>query len=909
MMMTILPALLLVAAVPSINDIGFGGAPPLGPKDSLRHLLRPYDLVKLNVLGATYCENLLDCRVNTTSYSHLNSDAPWGDGYNLQFPDDAARFLECVAWEDQYSPIVRLELARRLVKGLLAAHVPGSFSDSFFRHRSGGKTFLIAGDKPGTQGRLALTMWGDELSGSLKVGFRLRKGGLWLGMDTFTFADPPDSLLEPWKARADRWWHASPITVPREFASNAADVVFTGRYWLSDEDKPLEYAFKADAGDGVEITIGEPGCPMPLMGDYRLPTTIHLPDRRTAYRSDADGDRVFNRPDFRYLILRKTGGAFAATGYSTALLVMWDGKPDRVEVLADKGYGEVRVQYAGRQGRVWLNPYYWLDESDIGLVHASAERFLAHGTLPQNGFPTQQMLNAAPAGLAAGAYLLTRYRDPLAETARIRAARAVDRLFAAEDEGKTLVRAFFPVRAAAWMVKAAHELGDAAMQERYAGLLDRAVKRMCSAALGYDGKAWAGGWDHFNSMKALALAHDATGKAEYGAAFERALSVYTIDEHGIYRYGQKMDAPGGFDTYSGSLPLAVWGCAGKLEWADTLINLAVPNGWHEPQRLVRDTWNDAGAGPWAQDDANPEFLGLSLKGAALPTTPKRIVPVGAFPSYDASGKVEPINPPILRNPFFLPSASAETTSSAASVQSIALPVPKAGKSAVRRIDLTGANGAALDLRIKGDGYMVEVSPDRKRWFARLDTYDPAMADQSLDLSFLCGSHEELIRLFTVAPPGDAARLVSRGSTLRPSEQRRFAPPGGALAYRLRLPNVVVCRLEMILGNGYRVDLSSDGKRWRRAASDEDPDGGSGKPAPDAAMIRMVDATPELRKSPDLYVRISDAGNTSAYEGRPAFVRRIAVYGAMKCREAWVRISPAAGSAESLQIERMTLRRW
>ncbi|MBM3496594.1 MAG: hypothetical protein FJX72_20085, partial [Armatimonadetes bacterium] len=523
--------LTLLAASVAADDVGFGGKPFLGPKDTLRRLFAPYDLVKLHVLGMTYCENLLDCRLNTTSYTQLNADEPWGDGYNLQFPDDAARFLECVAWEDQYSPIVRLELARRLVKGMLAARVPGAFCESYFRHRSGGKTFLIAGDKQGTPGRLALTMWGDELSGSLKVGFRVRNGDDWRGMDGFRFSDPPDSLLEPWKARTDRWWHASPITVTRRFASDAATVDFTGRYWLSDDDKPLEYAFnmltedprqrgpraatssRAKRSDpdhrqgaanragslrfarddvvggtlsdltspvtgpapkdrsGIEVVIGEPGCPIPLLGDYRRPTTIHLPDRTTTFRSDKDGDRAFDRPHFRYLILRKTGGAFATTGYSAALLVIWDGKPERVEVIADKGYGEVRVQYAGRAGRVWLNPYYWLDEADIELVHRSAEHYLRHGTLLQNGFPTQQMWNAIPAGIAAGAYLLARHRDPMAQTAWVNAKRTVDRLFAAEDEGKTLVRAFFPVKAAAWMMKAARERGDRAMEERYAGLL------------------------------------------------------------------------------------------------------------------------------------------------------------------------------------------------------------------------------------------------------------------------------------------------------------------------------------------------------------------------------------------------------------------------------------------------------
>lgn len=898
---------------------GFGGVPPLGPEDSLRHLLRPYDLLTLNVLGAAYCENLLDCRVNTLSYTHLNAATARGDGYHLQFPDDTGRFVECLAWEDQYSPIARLELARRLVKGMLAARVPGSFSESFFRHRSGGKTFLILGDRHGPAGRMLVSFCGDELTGSLAVGFRLRHGEIWSGMDAFRHVDPPGGMTAWGDARDDRSWHASPVTVRRDFTAEGVAVRFTGRYGLSDEDQPLEYAFRADSGDGLEITIGEPGRPMPLLGDSPLPSTVHLPDRVTTFRSDA-GDHAIDRPAFRHLILRQHGGAFAATGYSTALLVMWEGQPEQVQLVADKRFGELRIRWAGREGRVWLNPYHWLDDADIEMVHRSAESFLARGVLLQNGFPTQQMLNALPAGLAAGSYLLTRHDDPLAETARVNAARAVKRLFAAEDEGKTLVRGFFTVKAAAWMAKTASELGDSALQADYAELVHRAVKRMCAPETGYDGAGWPSGWDHFNSMKALALAYDATGVPAYLEAYRRALDVYTIDAKGIYRYGTALHAPGGFETYSGSLPLAVWGHSGRLDWTQTLIDLDVPNGWHEPSRPVRDTWNDAGAGPWAQDDANPEFLGFSLKGLTLPTDPKVITPVGAFPSYDRDGRVTPRNPPMLRNPFFLSGEEQPRPHTRVESQSLVerpVTVVGAGQELVRKVELEPAGGAGLDLRIRGDGYQVSVSPDGQTWFDRIDTYDPVSADQSTDLSFLCGSREELVRAIAVTPPRDAESLVGGAGLLAADQQRRSAPSGGALVYRLTLPGAAaVCRLELIMGNDYRVEVSRDGNRWRTVASAQDADGGGGRLPSGAGMIRMVDATAEAEGRQEFFLRMADGGDRERFEGQPAFMQRIAVYAAFRCREAWVRVANVSDDApghnrlpRSFTLERLTLRRW
>jgi hypothetical protein len=364
----------------------------------------------------------------------------------------------------------------------------------------------------------------------------------------------------------------------------------------------------------------------------------------------------------------------------------------------------------------------------------------------------------------------------------------------------------------------------------------------------------------------------------------------------------------------------VWGHSGRRDWTQTLIDLDVPNGWHEPSRPVRDTWNDAGAGPWAQDDANPEFLGFSLKGLELPTEPKVITPVGAFPSYDREGHVTPWNPPMLRNPFFLP--GDETPSRPARVRPQGLvdgpvTVVGAGQGLLRKVRLEGSGGAALDLRIRGDGYRVSVSPDGQTWFDRIDTYDPVPADQSTDLSFLCGSREELVRALTVTPPADADSLVGGGGSLAADERRRITPAGGSLAYRLKLPGAAaVCRLELIVGNDYRVEVSRDGNRWRTVASAQDADGGSGRLPAGAGMIRMVDATAEANGRRELYARIADAGGPERFQGKPAFVQRVAVYAAFRCDEAWVRVTnvpddaPDHGRApRSFTLERLTLRGW
>ncbi|MHB1001351.1 MAG: hypothetical protein ACYC27_19095, partial [Armatimonadota bacterium] len=121
----------------------FGGKAQLTSNDGLHKELAPYDLVELNYLGVNYCENLLDMRNNNIVYTHIGFDANASDVWHLNFSDDTTRFVEGLAWEADYSPVARIELARRATKGLIAAHVPGTNGYFYFRQRTGGKSFLI----------------------------------------------------------------------------------------------------------------------------------------------------------------------------------------------------------------------------------------------------------------------------------------------------------------------------------------------------------------------------------------------------------------------------------------------------------------------------------------------------------------------------------------------------------------------------------------------------------------------------------------------------------------------------------------------------------------------------------------------------------------------------------------------
>jgi hypothetical protein len=914
----------------------FGGQAPLGPHDNLRHEFAPYNLAKLNYLGLNYCENLLDMRANLTSYTQLGYDANNQDAWHLQFPDDTARLLEGLAWEDEYSPVVRLEFARRIIKGILAAHIPGTKDYYSFRNRIGGKTFLILDAGDASRGRVTLSNWGDSIEGCLKVGFRVRNKELWHGSETFSYVDEPESAGSPAVARSERYWHESPFVFNRHFTGQGINVEFAGKYWLSDEDKPLEYAFRTSSGDALQVVLGEPGKPMPLLGDPAAPTFIHLPDRTATRVSAQTGDKIFEQPRFDYFLLRRAN-SWACPGYSSALLVMWEHRPDKIEVLSTNGCGEIRLSFAAQsgqaKGRVWLYPFSWVNDSDMGYIFRSAEHFLNKGTLQQNGYPSQQLVNAIPAGLAAGACLLARYNDPFATTAAIRAEGAADSVVAPLSEGKSFIRAFFPVRAAAWMIRLGKVKSDPRLVAKYTPQLERWMKQMTGPTLGFDGKGWANGWDHFNCLKSAWLAYAATGNAAYREIYERALTVYTIDEQGIYRYGQRLPAPGGFETYAGALALAAWGHAGKLDYVDKLINLDVPNGWQSPAIPVKDLWNDAGAGPWAQDDANPEYVGFCLRGLQLARDTKWVLPAGAFPAYDRNGPVSITRSPMLQNPYFrpghdLPLVVPKDTSKLARKTSATEITPGSRKEKaclqsssggrnwagwtcagdqqlVYRFDLHRAQGAALDLRLQGDGYRIEVAPDGKRWLRSYESWSDASEEKSLDVSFLTGNPDELIKLLTIAPPGDEAFLVNQEGSQVQREHSRYLASRGSIVYALDLHGAKECHLDLLAGNGYKLECSPDRKAWTEVLASRNIDS---KRMADAGWLWPADVTRLLAKDGKLYARFSDTGNSHLYSGHHAFLRRLTVYGTLKSDSIWVRLSNVA-PAGRFDLQRITCRTW
>jgi len=941
--------LLIMAGASMGGQSWFGGGEALGPQDTLRHQFAPYDLIELNYLGTNYCENLLDKRVNLTSYTHLSFDSNARDAWHMQFPDDTARFVEGLVFEDRYGPVVRLELVRRLMKGIMSARYPGTKAYYSFRHRNDGKTFIILEDRNKSgQGGLMLSMLGDALEGFVKLGFRVNIGGAWHDAPEFSYEDELKEAGTVKVARypeaggsGSKYWNESPYVFKRTYRLKANKVNFVGKYWFSNENKPLEFGFSTKDAEVLDIVIGEPNEPMPLLGNKNAEGIIHLPDRETTFNSKQTGNKTFERPEFNYFILRKQT-AWACPGYSTALLVIWEGKPEKVEARAENGYGQIRISYRAKAGevkaKVWLYPFQWVNHKDMGYIYSNAECFLAEGKLMHNGFPSQQLVNCVPAGLAAGAYLLSKYDDPLGVTARIQAEEAVDAMILPEQWGMKFVRVFNEVRAAAWMIKTGKLLKDNRLVNKYTPLLEMVIRRMLSGESGYDGQGWQDGWSHFYATRAAWMAYDATGKPSYLEAYERAMKVYTIDAKGIYRYGVTLAASGGFDTYAGSLPLGAWGHAGRLGDVELLINLDVPNGWHHPTIPVKDLWNDTGAGPWAQDDANPEYVGYCLGGCKIPQDKKYVLPLGSFPIYDGQGNVEITGKPIVDNPYFpkagdklrilskgenvehekscvtfVPGEKAEAeymVESGGKIHNRKRIFKGNDEPVIYKFDVEGARGAAVDLEMEGDSYTVEVSPDGKRWYKRLNTWSEIPTRHSLDVSFLTGCADELLKMAVITPPDDEHLIVQQSNIHIERGHCRYADENGYIVYKLNLPQVSECHLEFVIGNGYRVQFSPDNKLWHKGIDVSEVELHRNQMVADAAWLRIVDITPYLNNSGNIYIKVSNSPEIESLMGRGAFLRRLTVYCIIDCDNIYVRIANAKyGRSKGFTLKKFIFRKW
>jgi hypothetical protein len=407
--------------------------------------------------------------------------------------------------------------------------------------------------------------------------------------------------------------------------------------------------------------------------------------------------------------------------------------------------------------------------------------------------------------------------------------------------------------------------------------------------------------------------------------------------------GDLIAAPGGFDMYAGAEPMSAWGHAGELDKVNLLLNLDLPQGWIDPKILkVKDFWNDAGAGPWAQDDANPDYVGFALGGAKIKIDKKYVIPLGSFPTYDVNGNVKITKEPILDNPFYPAGKDKLQVYDAKNVKiehkindTVIIPgdkiepdylaetggelstnkrVLKTGQSVTYKFLINESIGAGIDFDMIGlGGYKIQVSPDGKQWFEKLNTWSESVTNHSIDVSNIAGCADELVRQHVIEPGQDEKFIIENNGSVIADTNKRYTGDTGYFVYKLDLSGIVECHLDFVIGNGYNVQVSKDGKSWEDGinANQQYVRETEKDKYTDAGWVRILEITKFLNESGSVYVKISSLSDKTRFNNKNAFLRRMTVYSVFKTGTVFVKVSNTYPFSDEkpCQIEKIRFRKW
>ncbi|MCQ6560478.1 COG1470 family protein [Paenibacillus mendelii] len=567
----------------------------------------PYDLTELNWLGANALQSLYDDR-----YGLLNFDG-YMRNKELHYVHDSLRAIGAFYEEERYSPVVRLDLVKKLYNGVKAAKVPGSDYEFFLKHDKRPKkirgSFTVPAD-------LQFEADQDLNEPIGNIGFRVRQGnGTELASKELSYSDGTIGYAG---GQYD-------FTRTYANATGTANVAAAVRYWDGDADKPSQVTFSA-TGDVSALTAVVDDFDQRWQGrSYAL---AEKPDRTTA--SASNGDFVIDNPQERYILLRTN-----PDWWVKSILVTWDGHPSQVKLKATNGvFTSVEITYPSASNPVTLKavPFEWFDPN-MNWPHAAAANILQTGHYGAGGFdPTYSVdiEGLGPYGLATAAYILKKYGDPHANEAVALAKLAVDGAYEAEltRPARTSILHGLMVASEALM-----RAGYPTYETQFRHWADRILAEQQS-----DG-SWVWLDMQTRNMVTMLHAYNQLGDAKYLQSYNDARGTIQYSPQGLVWKGQ---------VNVGS-PLPLYG-------APDIAFLA-----HRNDPALADVMSAVGhyfgdTGLCGCSDINPYFLGFSLKNAGLTDglgDTRYPLKLWEYAKYDAGGMTVLLNPTAyVNNPYY-----------------------------------------------------------------------------------------------------------------------------------------------------------------------------------------------------------------------------------------------------------------
>ncbi|MHB0999780.1 MAG: hypothetical protein ACYC27_11105 [Armatimonadota bacterium] len=553
----------------------------------------PYSINDMNFLAGNFMQCLYDDRYNLLTFMP-------SEHITVHYLHDSFRSLTALAEEERHTPVVRLELIRKLYKGCKGGLMPGDEYLFSFKHDERPIDIRTYNDTADLAVVQKMDMWAYACTMGISVPDK----------KTIEFADTPVNQS------------GDIFTFTRDYILDGRSIPVHAKYALGGVGIPPTFEFDLDGNGPVSIDLKrltESG--MWFTPGSWGPEAVVLPDGKEmwAYKEKI----AFDKPDFNYLMIRGGNGNTPLKQgdytYCRALMVMWDSAPDKISSLtkADGRYGtlinDMTLEYANTtpsRVKITIMPFSGFPASLKAprLIAENIAKTGKTGMAPYDAVWTSNCNGIGPDGLAAAAYILKKYNCPEAKEAEDLAVKAMKACTELDKAGTQTNELYYLISGCMYM----HLLGHTEYDEWARTWADRMI------AMQTEDGSWP--WLNFQlrCMEGLLRAYELLGDDKYLQAVQKGVKTLSYKDNELYWNG-KIDY---YDDFGGATTYGIFGFLGMKDMAQNALD-ARP-------RYIDDR------GMAACSDLNPYMLGLSARGLGFKTEPKQILGLTDFVEYGGS---------------------------------------------------------------------------------------------------------------------------------------------------------------------------------------------------------------------------------------------------------------------------------
>ncbi len=540
----------------------------------------PYTYDKMNYIAGNYTNYLYDERYDLLAFN---------DRAEIHYLHDTARNICALAEEERFTPVVRLELIKRLYRGLKGGLIPTGTDDVLlsFKHDRRPVDIRPLEDTP----FLTMVQKMDLMRKICAI-------GVTCGSSLESFSDTP------LKYKNGKWHFSRAWKGAGRRAQASCD------YYLGDSDLPpcITFSFDGQGTSSVDLTRLSDN-------DFWFRPGSWGPEQWTfpnGLQRAADRGLDIARPDFDYIILSGGNGLDQTDvpdqGAGLSLLIMWDKTPERIRSEQEPGgrwgstVGGFHLVFGAECRKVNIRILPFMDyPNDQKAVIALAENLKKTGKFGMgfyNPYASTFGSGIGADGFAAAAYIFDKYGLPdEAEEAKGLAEGALATAVKYDQMESGSNHLYHLIKACLYL----HLMGDTrfdAWGEKWADRIVKAQKE-------------DGSWTWLNwqvrNMSGLISAWELTGNEKYLDSLRKGMDTLTYDADGGLLWN---GTPSG-DDFHGAGSFNVFGWAGDTEKA---------------QKAVESGKKGIDDGAFFHcSDLNPYMLGLSAKGLGLASTDKKLI--------------------------------------------------------------------------------------------------------------------------------------------------------------------------------------------------------------------------------------------------------------------------------------------